>query len=335
MARHLPYAEKGKAIDSQPTKAPPFRIRAPEIDTTQAILDNELTLIGRLTNPKEQKIWRLIPFLTRRWSAKGAVSCSDLSQSCFQVRFESKEDLDYILAHGPYHYARWMVIIQQWEPIISPNYPSQIPLWIELKSLPLHYWRKEMIYKIGGELGHLDDYEVTPLVARIRVTIDGLKPLIKETIVEFDSGEETIVSLEYEKLANHCQLCYSLHHEEHQCQNQSDQESYHQAPGTKDNAAREIRQQLPEPPKHSRNPPISHNITIPEQNSYKDMRNQRNYSERLDIYGKPFGARPSSKTSTTTYNRKTTNSPQKRNQEKGKQPEKAQSPSDSHSYRRD
>ncbi|KAF3549915.1 hypothetical protein DY000_02009442 [Brassica cretica] len=100
-----------------------------------------------------------------------------------------------------------------------------------------------------------------------------------------------------------------------------------------DNAAREIRQQLPEPPRHSRNPPISHNITIPEQNSYKDMRNQRNYSERLDIYGKPFGARPSSETSTTTYNRETTNSPQKRNQEKGKQPEKAQSPMESSARR--
>lgn len=127
-----------------------------------------------------------------------------------------------------------------------------------------------MLHKIGRELGHLDGFEVTPLVARIRVTIDGLKPLIKETIVEFDSGDETIVSLEYEKLANHCQLCNSLLHEEHQCQNQSNQESYYQAPRTTDNPAREAQRQLPEPPRLSRNHTT---IPPPEQTNYNDMRN--------------------------------------------------------------
>lgn len=102
MKRRFSYEEKGKSIDTEPTKAPLLRIRAPEIDTTQAIRDNELTLIGRLTNSKEQKIWRLSPFLSRRWSAKGAVTCYDIGQDCFQVRFESKEDMDYVLAHRPY-----------------------------------------------------------------------------------------------------------------------------------------------------------------------------------------------------------------------------------------
>ena len=150
-----------------------------------------------------------------------------------------------------------MVIIQQWEPIIAPNYPSQIPFWIELKGLPLHYWNKEMLHKIGKELGSLDSFEVTPLAARIRVTIDGLKPLIKETIVEFDSGDETIVSLEYEKLANHCQLCNSLLHDEYQCQNQSDQESSHQVPVCADKRQREGRATLPSPPPLPSAPPTT------------------------------------------------------------------------------
>ncbi|XP_013751123.2 uncharacterized protein LOC106453421 [Brassica napus] len=331
MARRFTYAEKGKAISNHATKAPPLRIRAPEIDTTQAIRDNQLTLIGRLTNPKEQKIWRLIPFLSRRWSAKGTVTCSDLGQSCFQVRFESKDDLDYVLAHRPYHYARWMVIIQQWEPIISPEFPSLIPFWIELKGLPLHYWKKEMLHKIGREIGQLDGFEVTPLVAKIRVTIDGLKPLIKETIVEFDSGDETIVSLEYEKLANHCQLCNSLLHDEQQCQNQSDQESYHQEPPTTDNEVKKTQRQHPESPRLPRN-----HSTIPSSGQMDGlvMRKQGAYSERLDRHGRPFGVRPSAKTPTNPYRRKTTTKSPNHNQEKGKQPEKTESPNDSHSYRR-
>ncbi|KAH0918840.1 hypothetical protein HID58_026500, partial [Brassica napus] len=55
MTRRLTYAEKGKGISLSPTKTLPRRIRAPDMDTTQAIKDNEQTLIVRLTNTREQK----------------------------------------------------------------------------------------------------------------------------------------------------------------------------------------------------------------------------------------------------------------------------------------
>lgn len=97
-----------------------------------------------------------------------------------------------------------------------------------------------MLYKIGEELGRLDGIELSSIAARIRVTIDGLKPLIKETIVDFSTGEETIVTLEDEKLANHCQLCNSLLHEEHKCQLQSDQESYLHEPIRASKPQREV-----------------------------------------------------------------------------------------------
>lgn len=112
MARRLSYAEKGKGIYIPPTTAP-LRIRAPEIDTSQAIRDNELTLIGRLTNTKEQDIWNLILYLSRKWSLKGMVTCSDLGQSCFQARFENKEDFDRVPANRPYQFANWMLIVQR------------------------------------------------------------------------------------------------------------------------------------------------------------------------------------------------------------------------------
>lgn len=216
MARRFSYAEKGKGIYIPPTTAT-LRIRAPEIDTTQAIRDNELTLIGGLTNPKEQSIWRLIPYLSRKWSAKGTVVCSDLGQSCFQVRFENREDLETVLANRPYHSAGWMLIVQRWEPTISSTFPSQIPFWIKLKGLPLHYWRPEMLENIGRELGHFDGKELSSTTARIRVTVNGLLPLVKEAIIEFASGEETLVSLEYDKLMNHCRYCNSLTHEKRYC----------------------------------------------------------------------------------------------------------------------
>lgn len=57
-----------------------------------------------------------------------------------------------------------------------------------------------MIVKVGQELGTLENHELTKSTARVRVLVDGLKPLVMEPIIEFDSGEESVITLEYERL---------------------------------------------------------------------------------------------------------------------------------------
>lgn len=108
-----------------------------------------------------------------------------------------------------------MVILQRWEPIISPLFPSKIPFGIQ--RLLLHFWKKEMLEQIGKELGNLEAHESTPTYAKIRVMIDGLQPLTKETVIELTSGEEALVTVEYEKLEQHCAICQRLTHETRLC----------------------------------------------------------------------------------------------------------------------
>ncbi|CAA7049075.1 unnamed protein product [Microthlaspi erraticum] len=61
-----------------------------------------------------------------------------------------------------------MVILEKWEPIISPAFPSQIPLWISLRGLPLHYWKRELLYSIGDKIGNLKSFELTSSSAKIK-----------------------------------------------------------------------------------------------------------------------------------------------------------------------
>ncbi|KAL0733189.1 hypothetical protein Bca4012_009399 [Brassica carinata] len=331
MTRRFSYAEKGKGIYIPPTTAP-LRIRAPEIDTSQAIKDNELTLIGRLTNPKEQNMWSLIPYLSRRWSAKGTVVCSDLGQSCFQVRFESRTDLETVLANRPYHFARWMLIVQRWEPIISSSFPSQIPFWVKLKGLPLHYWDPDMLKNIGRELGRFDDLELSPTAARIRVTINGLKPLIKETIIEFASGDETMVSLEYDKLMNHCHFCNSLTHEERYCK-----EKRHNSllePRTLPNTeARKHHTQQEELSSLPRQETTVNQQRISTPEYERAQRDRLHFSQRRDRHGRPFGTRPSNRSLDPIYNKKETKEGLNPSPRKNRVTY-SRSPVDSHSYRR-
>lgn len=66
---------------------------------------------------------------------------------------------------------------------------------------------------MGEALGEVKDVDLDN--GWVQVVLDGFKPICFETLVEFDSGEETLVSLWYERHFGFCRKCYSL------CQDQS------------------------------------------------------------------------------------------------------------------
>lgn len=98
MASRYSEAEKGKHHVTDETPRSIKRIKAPSLDNAALIKANELTLIGRLTNPQIQKIWALIPSLPKKWHLQGRAVGSDLGNNCFQFRFEREDDLQRTLS---------------------------------------------------------------------------------------------------------------------------------------------------------------------------------------------------------------------------------------------
>ncbi|CAA7028601.1 unnamed protein product [Microthlaspi erraticum] len=154
----------------------------------------------------------MLPYFSKKWELRGTVEGSDLGNGSFQFRFDYADDLRKVLENRPYQ-----VILEKWEPIISSSFPSQIPFWISLRGLPLHYWKRELLLSIGDKIGHLTSYELTSTAAKIKVEVNGLEAIIKEAIVEFDGGSEALVTLDYHRLDKHCLYCFKLTHEEFDC----------------------------------------------------------------------------------------------------------------------
>ncbi|KAG7541952.1 Endonuclease/exonuclease/phosphatase superfamily [Arabidopsis thaliana x Arabidopsis arenosa] len=271
---HLSPRKENEEVFSPP---PRMRIRAPVLDTSDLIEENSLTLMGRLTNPSVQRLWSLIPFLSNRWNLRGKATGSDLGRGCFQFRFEFEEDLQKVLDNRPYHFDQWMVILQRWEPVISPTFPSKIPFWIDLQGLPKHYWKQQMVYKIGEELGEVIDHELSSTAAKIKVLIDGLKPLTKETVVDFPDGTEALVTLEYKGLKNHCKHCHRLSHDKTEC------------PGLKSEKESSRHADMVQQSKNS----SSRNHPIPSQRTIQEPF-ERNISNHMNL-NKPRAVQPSSK----------------------------------------
>ena len=161
MQRRLSSSEKGKAIALEHVPAPrKARIRASAPDLNSLKEKHSLTLIGRVTNPSVQKVWSLIPFFTDHWKTDIPPVGADLGLGMFQFQFELESDLLTVLEKQPYHYAKWMIILQRWESTISPDFPSMIPFWIKVQGLPIHLGSEETIRSIGEDLG---TWEISPL----------------------------------------------------------------------------------------------------------------------------------------------------------------------------
>ncbi|XP_024006598.1 uncharacterized protein LOC112083099 [Eutrema salsugineum] len=237
MTHRISYHEKGKAVvnnsshsnysrrerDSDDSNLRPrvSRVRVQIPNNANLIRRHSLTLIGRVTNPEAQRMWSLIPVLSDLWKnvlkTSTRATGSDLGQGLFQFQFSSEEDIQTVLDNRPYHFAQWMIIIQRWEPTLSPSFPSQIPFWIKVQGIPVHLWTTEIIRGVGEDLGLLETLDISPSAARMRVQVNGLQPLIMKSHIEFPDGSEIIATLVYEKLGRFCKICNRLDHEKESC----------------------------------------------------------------------------------------------------------------------
>ncbi|RID58033.1 hypothetical protein BRARA_F01361 [Brassica rapa] len=214
MHRRISAAEKGKQICSVEHQAPrTARVRAELPENIELINKCSLTLIGRITNPSVQRMWPLLSFFTELWKSDVRPVGADLGNGMFQFQFEREQDLQNFLDKRPYHYARWMVIVQRWEPTLSKSFPSEIPFWIKVQGVPIHLWSEEILRSIGDDIGKFEKADITPLAMKMRAHVNGLLPLIKSTVIEYSNGEEIIATLVYEKLEKHCSTCLRLDHE--------------------------------------------------------------------------------------------------------------------------
>ncbi|KAL0692427.1 hypothetical protein Bca4012_059607 [Brassica carinata] len=218
MSRRFSAMEKGKSTATEKLEPPrTARVKIQEPDNADLLRKHALTLIGKVTNPSAQKVGSLIPYFTDTWITERPPVGADLGNGMFKFRFELESDLLSVLDKRPYHFARWMVILERWEPTLSPSFPSLIPFWIKVQGIPAHLWTEETLKIIGDDIGFYEASEITDQAAKMRVHVNGRLPLIKSSTIEFPSGDEVVASLVYEKLERHCSMCFKLDHELRDC----------------------------------------------------------------------------------------------------------------------
>ncbi|KFK23333.1 hypothetical protein AALP_AAs58349U000200 [Arabis alpina] len=75
----------------------------------------------------------------------------------------------------------------------------------------------DTIKNVGKSMGFCEKVEITKTSVKIRVHINGLRPLITSSVVEYSNGDEAVAHLVYEKLERHCTTCMKLDQDISEC----------------------------------------------------------------------------------------------------------------------
>ncbi|XP_019083232.1 PREDICTED: uncharacterized protein LOC104701407 isoform X1 [Camelina sativa] len=166
-------------------------------------------------NPAMQDMKALLFMLPKIWKIEERVVGADLGMGRFHFDFDQEEDILEVLKMEPHHFDHWMLSLVRWEPVVDHRYPYLIKFWVRIMGVPLHFWADETFRSIGSDLGEVVEVDIDN--GRVQVLFDGFKPLVFEASVEFHSGEETSVTLRYERLYGYCRRCSSLCHDVSRC----------------------------------------------------------------------------------------------------------------------
>lgn len=134
---------------------------------------------------------------------KGSVA---LSKEKFQFFFKCEEDLVDILERGVQSYNLWAYAMERWVEKEPPDFLQFVPLWVQIRQLPVDHYRSQTICKIGEILGVVkeiafDDTKTqTQPYIRVKVMFNVAYPLRKDKLIELPFGDKTSVDFFYENI---------------------------------------------------------------------------------------------------------------------------------------
>ena len=146
--------------------------------------------------------------------------CVNLGKDFFLILFSSSEDYDKVLRGGPWFVGEHFLAIRPWEPYFKASEAklSSMAVWVKLPDLPIEFYDKEMLKKIGKAIGLvlcIDSYiasESRGSYARLCIQIDLEKPLTKW--VRVGRINQQVL---YESISTLCFCCGRLGHKLENC----------------------------------------------------------------------------------------------------------------------
>ncbi|KAJ1377585.1 Endonuclease/exonuclease/phosphatase superfamily [Sesbania bispinosa] len=106
--------------------------------------------------------------LYKLWQPRARMEIIDLDNEYFIIRFEDLHDLQHVLDDGPWMLTDHYVVIQRWRPGFLPFQDNlqRVSVWIRVPGLPIEFYDKTVLYRIGNVLGKTVKLDTNTLCAK-------------------------------------------------------------------------------------------------------------------------------------------------------------------------
>lgn len=144
--------------------------------------------------------------MPRKWQKVGRIRGIALSEEKFQFIFQYEHDLLEILEKGVQTYNEWKLAIERWVESPPSNFLQFVPLWVQIKRIPVNHNMIEAITALGALIGQVIEVAYDPIkpqskgYVRVRVKFDVSRPLRRSKVVNFPKGGSTSVLFDYERV---------------------------------------------------------------------------------------------------------------------------------------
>lgn len=109
--------------------------------------------------------------------------------------------------------------MERWVANPPPDYLQHIPVWVQLRNIPVNHYTLTSITALGEFAGQVREVAFDPEKSqnkdyvRVKVMFDVSKPVIRSKVVNLPYGEVTTVMYDYERVQKTCYTCQRLTHE--------------------------------------------------------------------------------------------------------------------------
>ncbi|XP_024004809.1 uncharacterized protein At4g02000-like [Eutrema salsugineum] len=146
----------------------------------------------------------LILDMPRKWQVYDRVRGVALSSERFQFIFKYEHDLEEVLKKRVWTFNEWSIIIDRWVEKPPDDYLKFMPVWIQIRNIPVNYYTEASIYDLGSIIGEVKEMAFDPEkpqskdYVRVKVNFDVSRPVRRSKEVILPTGETTTIWYDFE-----------------------------------------------------------------------------------------------------------------------------------------